>query len=314
MSEQKTELVPCSKCGAPVLPNLAECMFCGQTDPGKLASNPVGRKFVETKQSLRKRRISAENRQRSRSASNFTLPESLDQYRYLFQGTFAVTHTIVAVYVVLYLFSLLLDLFGATWWDGFIGFAMPSPTALARLGATGWGVVSSGRVWTFLTAPYLHRSLIDVAIGCLFLVQVGRLTERFFGNAPFFLIYAASGFFGGVVATITGLTLVTTPRTALFGLFAAVIVYTRNQFDPMSRQIMQQMAIFGFILLLFDLLGPWQMLVADVAGGLAGFAIATLLLNNSDFRYDPLADRIARILGAATALFIVVSLVSSFFF
>ncbi len=313
MSDQPTtDLVPCSKCGAPVLTNLAECMFCGQTDPGKLASNPVGRKFVDTKQRIRKRRQSAENSMRNRSLPG--LPKSLENYRYLFQGTYAVTHTITAVYIALYLLSLLLDLRGAIWWDGFIGFAIPSAQARISLGATGLIPVMAGRVWSFLTAPYLHSSLIDVFISAVIFLQVGRLAERFLGSAPLFLIYVTSAFSGGVVATLFAMPLVTTPRIALFGIFAAIILYTRSQLDPMSQQIMRQMAIFAFLLLLFDLLGPLQMLLADVTGGLVGFGVTKLLLNNPGFRYDPLADRIARILGFVTAIFVLVSLVTSFIF
>ena len=75
---------------------------------------------------------------------------------------------------------------------------------------------------------------------------------------------------------------------------------------------MQQMALFGVILLLFDLLGSATLLLADIGGGLVGFAVATLLLNNPNFRYDPLTDRIARLLALITAIFIAVSLIVAF--
>lgn len=309
--QQETELVPCSKCGAPVLPNLAECMFCGQTDPGKLASSNVGRKYVETKQQIR-RSVRQASTTRSRTPSA-TLPDKLGQYRYLFEGDFAVTHTLIVTYIVLYLFSLLIDLGGVRWFSGLFNIISPSGNALLSLGATGRGPVMIGRVWTVLTAHYLHTSLIDVAIGCLFLFQIGRMTERFFGSAPFFLVYAASGIAGGVVATLAGATLITTPRAALFGLFAAIIAYTRNQHDPVSQQIMRQMGMFALVLLLFDLLGSVTLLMADLGGAAAGFGVATLLLSNPSFRYDPLADRIARLLALVTAISLAVSLVVGLF-
>lgn len=309
MSEQKkSDLVPCSKCGAPVLTNLAECMFCGQIDPGKLASSRVGRKYVETKHQLRKR----QQRQSEINLPSLELPPSISQYRYLFVGDYAVTHTIVAVFVVLYLFSLLLDFSNIRWFTGVFGIAIPSGNALLALGATGRFAINAGRVWTFLTAIYLHTSLIDVGVGSMILLQIGRTTERFFGNAPFFLIFCASGFIGGVIATIAGIQLLTTSHTALFGLLAAIIAYTRQQYDSVNQQLMQQMALFGVILLLFDLINSLPLLLADIGGGLVGFAVATFLLSNPNFRYDPLIDRIARLLGLVTAIFVVVSLVVSF--
>ena len=315
---QDTDLVPCSKCGAPVLPNLAECMFCGQSDPGKLASSSsVGRKYVETKQQLRRARQNAgerhaTGRSNGGGGSSFQLPASIGQYRYLFEGDFAVTHTVVAASVLMYLLSLLIDVRGIAWFEGILGIMVPSGNAMLGLGATGRIPFANARLWTLFTAPYLHTGLFHIAISVFLLIQLGRNTERFYGSAPFFLIYTAAGVAGGALGTLFGGQLLPTPGAALFGMLAAMIVYGRSQHDSFGQQIVRQMMMFGVILLLFDLLGSLPGLLVDVGGALGGFAAATLFVNNPRYRYEPLVDRVARILAVMTVVFVGASLVVSF--
>lgn len=293
MSEEtKTKFVPCSRCGAPVLPNLAECMICGKEDPGRLTNNFIGRKYVEFRQQQRKKVKS--------NHTGFDLPTSLGQYRYLFTGAFAVSHTLMAVTVVLYVFAMLIDLGGVSLYTGGLSILTPSSDAVIRLGATGRIPLMLGRVWSFLTAPYLSTSLLDAGINVLWLFSIGRMVERFFGGAQTFLLYAASGIVGGLVGSIFGAEIMTTGSPALFGLFAGLIVFGRNMHDSIGDQLVRQGMMLGVILLLFDLLGSFSHLMADIGGAAIGYAIATLFVQNLALRYDPLTDRVARSIAIAS--------------
>lgn len=300
MSEKtKTKFVPCSRCGAPVLPNLAECMICGKENPGRLANNFIGRKYVEFRQQQRK----------SGNDFNFDLPTSLEQYRYLFTGAFAVSHSLMAVTIVLYLFALLIDLGGAALYAGGLNVLVPSSDAIIRLGATGRIPLMLGRVWSFLTATYLSTSLIDAAINALWLLSIGRIVERFFGGAQTFLLYAVSGIVGGIIGTLAGAGVMTAGSPALFGLFAAMIVFGRNMHDSIGDQLVRRGVMLGVILLLFDMLGPVSGLFADVAGAAAGFGLATLFVQNLALRYDPLTDRAARAIAIASGALLLVGVI-----
>lgn len=304
MSEEtKTKFVPCSRCGAPVLPNLAECMICGKEDPGRLANNFIGRKFVEFRQQQRKRQ------RNTTTTPDIDLSASLGQYRYLFTGAFAVSHTLMAVTVVLYLFAMLIDLGGVSLYAGGLSILAPSSDAVIRLGATGRIPLMLGRVWSFLTAPYLSTNLLDAGINVLWLFTIGRMVERFFGGAQTFLLYAASGIVGGIVGTLFGAGVMTTGSPALFGLFAGLIVFGRNMHDSMGDQLVRQGVMLAVILLLFDLLGSFSHLMADLGGAAVGYVIATLFVQNLSLRYDPLTDRVARAIAIASGALLVGGLI-----
>ncbi len=301
MSEEtKTKFVPCSRCGAPVLPNLAECMICGKEDPGRLANNFLGRKYVEYRQQQRKR---------GKATASFEFPTSLDQYRYLFKGAFAISNMLMAVTVVLYLLALLIDLGNISLHAGGLSLLVPSADAVIRLGATGRIPLMFGRVWSFLTAPYLSTNLLDAGINVLWLFSIGRLVERFFGGAQTFLLYAASGIVGGIVGTLFGAGVMTAGSPALFGLFAGLIVFGRNMHDSVGDQLVRQGIMLAVILLLFDLLGSISNLFADIGGAAVGFGLATLFIQNLALRYDPVTDRAARATAIASAVFLFIGLI-----
>jgi rhomboid protease GluP len=295
----ETKFVPCSRCGAPVLPNLGECMICGKENPGRLANNFFGRKYVELRQQQRK---NGDN-------TRYELPDAIGQYRYLFTGAFAVSHTLIAVTIALYLFALLIDLSGVRLYAGGLSILAPSSESVIRLGATGRIPLSFGRVWSFLTAPYLSTNLIDAAINALWLFTIGRTVERFFGGAQTFLLYAASGIVGGIVGTLFGASVMTAGSAALFGLFAGLVVFGRNMHDSIGDQLVRQGIMLGVILLLFDLLGSLAHLFADLGGAAVGYGLATLFVQNLALRYDPMTDQVARIIAIATGALLLIGLI-----
>ncbi len=274
-------------------------MICGKENPGRLANNFFGRKYVEYRQQQRKR----DNR-----AGQIDLPAALGEYRYLFNGAFAVSHMLIAATVVLYLLALLIDLGGMSFYAGGLSILAPSSDAVIRLGATGRIPLMFGRVWSFLTAPYLSTNLLDAGINVLWLFSIGRMVERFFGGAQTFLLYAASGIVGGIVGALFGAGVMTTGSPALFGLFAGLIVFGRNMHDSVGDQLVRQGIMLGVILLLFDLLGSISHLFADIGGAAVGYGLATLFIQNLALRYDPLTDRVARAIAIASGALLLIGL------
>lgn len=111
MKEEKEEvkLVPCSKCSAPVLPNLAECMFCGQKDPGKLAASSMGEQFVNMRHSLRAKLRSD---RKKRPAFEFATP--IEKLRYhLVSDDRSYIYVIMASSVLLFMLALAIGSQGA---------------------------------------------------------------------------------------------------------------------------------------------------------------------------------------------------------
>jgi rhomboid protease GluP len=289
--DYKSDLVPCSQCGAPVLPNLAECMFCGQKDPGKAASSTMGKQYVHIKHATRRRL--RENRSRHRNGLDLATPLYRWQQQLLNTDT-GFVNGIIGLCVLLFLLSYALGT------DG-----------LYRLGATGTVPLANNRWWTPLTAIYLHASLLHILFNMLWIYQLGPLVIRLFGRSTFFIIYTFAGVFGAIVSIAAGTQLTVGASGAIFGLLGAV-VYIGYREGRHLAQIARQYALFAGLMLLLGLTSP-QVDNWGHVGGLLGGVMATVLIMDYPRYRCPrqLLDRVAMVLVALTLGALILSLTVS---
>lgn len=289
--DYKTDLVPCSQCGAPVLTNLAECMFCGQTDPGKLASNPLGKRYVNIKHATRKRIQTRQRRNRQPDVAT-TLYRWRDR---LLSDDRGFVNGIIAVCVALFVLSYVLGT------DG-----------LYKLGATGTLPISDGRIWTPITAIYLHGGILHILFNMLWVYQLGPVTARIFGRSQFFLIYTIAGIFGALVSILAGTPLTVGASGAIFGLFGAIIFVGYREGNYLA-DIARQYAILAVLMLILGFTMPnvdnWGHI-----GGFIGGILATLLLMDYPLQRFPsfIYDRMAIATALLTVAAIIFSLIVSF--
>src|SRR5207253_51477 len=68
-----------------------------------------------------------------------------------------------------------------------------------RFGDMTWGEVSRGEVWRPITATFLHKNLLHLALNLVALVLLGRLVEPWYGPGPFLALCLALGALGNLL-------------------------------------------------------------------------------------------------------------------
>jgi membrane associated rhomboid family serine protease len=151
----------------------------------------------------------------------------------------------------------------------------------------GWGAnfapwTLHGQCWRLLTALFLHGNLAHVGFNMWALWNVGRMTERLYGNWAYALLYFACGLLAGLASIAWDPTRPTLGASgAIFGIFAAYIVFALH---PRSRAAVKVPATLWISTLVFALyslvegfFAPGIDNAAHVGGALSGLALGMCL-------------------------------------
>jgi membrane associated rhomboid family serine protease len=175
---------------------------------------------------------------------------ALSQYQSL------VTYLLIAINVVVYVFSLL------------------NPS-LVEAGAQINPLVAQGEYWRLFTAMFLHASPLHIGFNMLSLFFVGRAIEIYYGKLRYLLIYLLSGIAGGILYFFTSPGGAAVGASgAIFGVFGALGV-----FYIVNRRSIGGGAIGNWVFwiglnLVFGLANPDIALFAHIGGLIAGMLIA----------------------------------------
>ena len=288
--QSEVKLVPCSRCSAPVLPNLTECMFCGQQDPGKLASNRLGERFVNWRHNVRQRL-----QQLRASEGDLDVAAPLNRWAdSLGSSDTGYPYTMIAASVILFVVALLLGANGNY-----------------RLGATGTNAIVQGRLWTPLTAIYLHSGIWHIAATCLWLYRFSPLVIGMFSRSLFFLIFTISGLVGFIVSNLALTPLSLGASGAIFGLMGAMLYTTwRENRQYILRSVAPYWGLYVFVMVALGLSSP---IIDNLAhlGGFAGGIVCGIIFADSNVRVTKqVADKAAIALLAGTGLSLFISLIT----
>ncbi|MDM4721809.1 rhomboid family intramembrane serine protease [Micromonospora sp. WMMA1363] len=191
-----------------------------------------------------------------------------------------VTKALIAVNVLVMLLSIATDrngdaAVGGSGFGGLLGGGTPltewgAVLGLARFPDGTIGGIADGEWYRLVTAMFLHYGVIHLLLNSWALWVLGRSLEANLGRSRFLALYLISGFGGNVAAYLfsapNGFT--AGASTAIFGLFAALIVIERR----MGRDISQVIPIL-VINLVFTLTVPG----ISIPGHLGGLAVGGLL-------------------------------------
>ncbi len=136
----------------------------------------------------------------------------------------------------------------------------------------------------FITYPFVHGSFTQALFGVALLLALGKFVGDALGNLAVLVVFAVTTLFGALVFC-----LIASGTSPLFGLFPPVYgligAYTYVIWLHLGRTGQSQLAAFrliGFLLalqLVFGLLfGAGNTWIAELAGFVAGFGIATVLV------------------------------------
>lgn len=191
----------------------------------------------------------------------------------------------------------------------------PSLNVLRFLGAAG---VSASRLplldiwWTFITANWLHGSLIHLAFNMIALRQIAPLVIGQYGPFRMFTIYTLSGVLGFLLSYKATVYLTVGASSGICGLIGAALFFGRTCRSDYGKAVFRQTSGWVVSLILIGFLIPninnWSH-----GGGLAGGIAAGWIMGYAPKRNEHLIDRIISILFMGlTAFLLAKSVITGF--
>jgi len=96
---------------------------------------------------------------------------------------------------------------------------------LLRYGAKINQFILNGQIWRFLTAAFLHGSIVHLSFNMYALYIIGPSLERKYGSTSFILLFFIGAIFGNIFSFLCSSYVSLGSSTAIFGLIAAQGVY-----------------------------------------------------------------------------------------
>lgn len=204
------------------------------------------------------------------------------------QRRFYVSYLLIALIVVIYLFSALLS----------FNLSQPSLLVLVLLGAKVNELIAAGEYWRLLTATLLHASLIHIFFNSFALYALGPETERIYGVRRFLALYWLSGLGGSLASYAFSPNPAVGASGAVFGLIGGLAVFyylNRQVLGQFGRSQLQGMLAIAGINLVIGLaaqgtIDNWGHMGGFVGGALVGWALAPRLELFDQF-YPPVLRR-----------------------
>lgn len=189
-------------------------------------------------------------------------------------GNFLVTG-IIAANVVFYLLSLYL---GREPGGSLLGFLSPNHNSLMLLGATGAvPVLEYGRLWTLISASYLHGGLLHILFNMMALRQIGPWVIAEFGAGRMFVIYTLSGVAGYLVSCFAGIAFTIGASASVCGLIGALFYFGKSRGGSYGTAVSSEVSGWLVSLLVFGLIMPGINNWGHGGGVVGGILLAKLL-------------------------------------
>jgi rhomboid protease GluP len=158
--------------------------------------------------------------------------------------------------------------------------------------------------WRFVTAVFLHGSILHILFNMWFLMDVGPQIEELYGSARYFFIYVVTGICGYVVSSAAG-HLSIGGSGALMGLVGVLLALTMGRQSAGMQMLRTRLiyfiiyiAVLGFLMRTVD---NW----AHGGGLVTGFIIGKLMSDRQPS--TPEQRRLASVLGWGAALVVIAS-------
>lgn len=182
------------------------------------------------------------------------------------------------------------------------GLLSPGQTGLFLLGATGtYPIDHFGRYWTLITANYLHGGIIHLIFNLMALRQIAPWAAHEYGICRMFSIYTLGGVFGFLVSYLAGVPFTIGASAAVCSLIGALLYYGKSRGGTYGGMVYREVSGWVISLFVFGLLFPginnW-----GHGGGIAGGALAGMLLGYQERRRENSFDRILALICALVTI------------
>jgi rhomboid protease GluP len=189
-----------------------------------------------------------------------------------------VTTTVVAVNVGAWILTVLL---GADW-------LAPAPQALLVLGGN-FLPVTVEQPWRLASSTILHAGIIHLAFNMWAMLNMGRIAERFYGNAQFALIYLLAGLFGSLASLFWSAREAVSVGAsgAIFGvagaLLAALLTKPHKLPGALVASMRPSLLLFVGYSLFMGFTASMIDNAAHIGGLVSGFVLATVMVERFDW-------------------------------
>ena len=164
--------------------------------------------------------------------------------------------------------------------------------------------------WRFITANFLHWSLLHIAFNMWFLVTVGPLVEEIYGSAKYFFIFVVTGFGGYILSSFFN-HISAGASAGLVGLIGVLLAVTSGRRNA-SMQILRSNVISWVIFVVLIALWPGVDNMAHLGGGITGFILGKVMLAQPPATTEE--RKRAYVLGWVTTIIVLVSFGATIFF
>ncbi len=177
---------------------------------------------------------------------------------------------------------------------------------LGRMGASAPLPFDLAQPWRFVTAIFLHASLLHIGFNMWVLMDLGPMLEDLYGSARFFFIFVVTGAFGYIVSSTFGHFSVGASG-ALLGMIGVLLALTIGRQNMAMRALRTQLIYWLIYIGVMGFLMPGIDNMAHLGGFVSGFALGKLMIDRQPA--DAMERRRAYSLGWVAGFAVVVSFV-----
>jgi rhomboid protease GluP len=223
-------------------------------------------------------------------------------------ATSPATYAILALSCILYGISLLWTLRiggGGISGGGLFGFdiGVISNRVLLRMGMSlplGYNLLQP---WRFVTAVFLHASILHIGFNMWFLMDVGPLIEELYGSARLIFIYVFTGVCGYILASLFASPAIG-GSGALLGLIGVLLAMSMGR-QTAGMQMLRRQLIYLLIYIFVISLLPGVSFLAHLGGLASGFVLGKIMKDRKPITPDE--RKLASVLGWASAIIVIAS-------
>lgn len=245
------------------------------------------------------------------ASMTFSLAAASKSLGRLMPMTSPATYLILGLSCLLYGLSFLLTLHAGGsqphggGFSALFGLGGISGNVLERMGASLPLPYNLQEPWRFVTAIFLHASLLHIGFNMWVLMDIGPAIEELYGSARFFFAYVLTGIAGYVLSSLFGHFSIG-GSGALLGLIGMLLAVTMGRKTAGMQMLRGQIIRWLIYIAVFGFFFPGVDNLAHLGGFISGFGLGKLM------RDRPPADmqerKRAQILGFGAALLVVASL------
>jgi rhomboid protease GluP len=186
--------------------------------------------------------------------------------------------TVIGVNIAFFALALLLDPRAMGLAPNPLLLLSPSDASLLVLGATGTIPIDQyHRVWTLVSAGYLHAGLLHIFFNMAALRQLGSLAAREYGCSRMFIIYTAGGVFGFLISYLAGVSLTIGASAGVCGLVGAILYFGKSRGGAYGTALYKQVGMWVVVMFVFGFVVPginnWGHGGGLVSGALLGYLL-----------------------------------------